>query len=154
MTIFKRLENMKKDIDGIKTENTELKKELKTLKDENTELKKDMYGTIQSVAEKEHKTLVKTALDLTKKYDEETEIINEKELMKTLETEFSKEELEEDPDSCIKNYNKIMEKALKKIPAGEIPLTNDETLKKQADKDKEESDELRKEIEEMGTAQE
>ena len=145
---------MKKDIEGIKTENTELKKEVKTLQDENTELKKDMYGTIQSVAEKEHKTLVKTALDLTKKYDEETEIKNEKELLKSLETEFSKEEIEEDPDSCIKNYNKIMTKALQKIPDGPIPRTSDETIKKQADKDKEEADNLRKEVEEMGTAQE
>jgi hypothetical protein len=152
--IKKTLEDMQKDIDGIKTENTELKKELETVKDENTELKKDMDGTIQSVAEKEHKNLVKTALDLTKKYDEETEIKNEKELLKSFETEFSKEEIEEDPDSCIKTYNRIMTKALQKIPDGSIPVTTDETLKKQADKDKQEADDLRKEIAEMGTAPE
>jgi hypothetical protein len=152
--VTKALDEMKKDINDIKTENNELKKEVKTLQAENMELKKDVGETKQSAAEKEHKTLLKKALDLTKKLDEETEIKNEKTLLETLEKEFSKEEVEEDPDMCIKIYNRSVELALKKIPDGPIPHTTDASVKKQADVDKKEADDIRKEIEEMGTATE
>jgi hypothetical protein len=152
--VIKALDEMKKDINDIKTENSELKKEVKTLQEENMGLKKDVGETRQSAAEKEHKTLVKKALDLTKKLDEETEIKNEKTLLETLEKELGKEEVEEDPDRCIKIYNRGIELALKNIPDGSIPHTTDVTIKKQADVDKKEAEDIRKEIEEMGTATE
>ena len=145
--IDKSNEPLKKEIETLKSENEDLKKS-------NEDLKKDAEDSKKDKASEIHKGLVKDALDLTKTYDEDTEVKDEEALLKHLEEDktlaFDKEVLKEDPDACLKIYNMAMRKALEKTPEGDLVNLDDETIQKQADKYAAEEEELRKELDEQG----
>ena len=154
-----------KRLDTLEQNDYKKDKVIKTLKkdiSDKDDLIKSQGDTIKTLTDKdtdkEHKGLVKHALDLTKTIDEETEIKDETGLMKSLElgeneeddSKFTKEEIESDPDAVLKTHIRALKIASKHIPASKLPNTNDTTLNTIKTADEKKMKDLEKSIENMG----
>ncbi|MEN6620856.1 MAG: hypothetical protein ABFD50_04850 [Smithella sp.] len=131
-------------------------------KDEKIEsLEKGLGNIEKTTKDSTHKALVSKALELHKELNPTPEgktDITEEEFIKSLElaegeedlTKFNKDELEKDPDGCIKTAIKGMAIALKKTVNGDYPLISDQAIQEQANKYAEQAKEVRKSLDEQG----
>jgi hypothetical protein len=127
----------------------------KTLKekDEKIEcLEKTVNTREDTISKQEHGDLVSKAIKKTNDLGFE-DIKNEEDLLKHLreEEEFTDDELEKDPDGCIKTAMRGWKIAAKRTPAGSLPNTSENEMQKIADKHAQKATEIRKSLAERGT---
>jgi hypothetical protein len=136
---LEKLENEKKELHKTIKEDNNLINKLKTEKEE-----------LKKIIEKnKHNELVQKAIQLTRKLDPKTQVIDEDCLMEELKKEFTTQDLET-PDNSIQTYIKSLEIILKKLPEGSIPEVYDNTLQKQQDAHHKNIIKLNKKIAQMG----
>lgn len=127
----------------------------KTLKEKDEKIKsleKTVNTREDTISKQEHGDLVSKAIKKTNDLGFE-EIKTEKDLLKHLqeEEEFTEDELEKDPDGCIKTAMRGWKIAAKRTPAGSLPNTSENEMQKIADKHAQKATEIRKSLAERGT---
>lgn len=142
-------EDVQKMIDESKAE---VQKELKEKDDKIESLQKTVDSREETISKQDHNDLVSKALKKTQDLGIE-EVKDEDTLMKHLQEkeDFTEEELKEDPDGCIKTAIMIWKGASRYIPAGKLPRTDENEMKKMADKHAENAAEIRKNLAKRGT---
>jgi hypothetical protein len=101
-------------------EKSKLEKEILELKTENTKLK-------NNIMQKEQDTLVNKALNLNKKLNPNTKIINKETLLEEVKSLSNNDN---DVYLQLESYNKGLELALKTIPEGDVPHVSNSALDK------------------------
>ncbi|BDZ68591.1 hypothetical protein [Methanobacterium ferruginis] len=147
------MDDVKKMIEDSNEEiRKEFKGELKSKDNEISSLKKTVDNREKTISDQEHDDLVDKAIKKTQKMGNE-DVKTEEDLMKHLqkEEEFTEEELEENPDSCIKTAMRGWKVASKYIPSGKLPRTDENEMQKMSDKHAEKATEIRKSLAERGT---
>ncbi|MDY9922785.1 hypothetical protein [Methanobacterium sp.] len=142
-------DDLKKALDE---RDAKFEKTLKEKDDKIESLEKTVGKREDTISKQEHDDLVSKALKKTQDLGIE-EVKTEEDLMKHLQEkeDFTEEELKEDPDACIKTAIRIWKGASKYIPAGKLPRTDENEMKKMADKHAENAAEIRKNLAERGT---
>lgn len=110
-----KIENLNKTLQKAEEKNLKLGQEVLKLKTENTKLN-------NSIIKKKQDVLIKEALNLNKKLDPNTKIINKEMLIKEVKSYSNVDE--KDIHLQLEIYNKGLELALKKIPNGDLPQVN------------------------------
>jgi hypothetical protein len=137
-------------------EDSSLKKEVESIKKKNDELEQKVYklekernDNMQIIKESNHKKLVKDAIE---SYDVLKEDVKDEDgLTKKLEDEgFTKEEIEEDMDGCLKTMIKANRKAANKIKAHPIPDGTNPLFNKDVNEYQEQVNKYKKSLESQG----
>jgi chromosome segregation ATPase len=149
-SLKKELSDKDDMIKGLETEKTDLESKVSDLADTNKELQKTVDEVNTAAAEKAHNDLVKTALDLMKELDPETEVDDEDKLLKSIADNYDEKAIKEDVDGCISSEIKAMNIAKKYTPEGDKPGQGDNNLDDQIDENEMRAKELRKTLKEEG----
>lgn len=142
-------EDVKKMLDE---RDAKFEKTLQEKEDKIESLEKTVKNREKTISQQEHDDLVDKAITKTQKMGNE-DVKTEDDLMKHLQEneDFTEEELQESPDTCIKTAMRGWKVASRYIPAGKLPNTDETEMQKMADKHAQKAADIRKTLTERGT---